>query len=78
MIAKLEKLGEKYPEFNLQSISFHTCKVLQRVISYDMGPTALPCICIAIEIPLYLAGFEPANLGSNGKNANRYTTEGGK
>jgi hypothetical protein len=27
---------------------------------------------------LYLAGFEPANLGSNGKNANRYTTEGGK
>jgi hypothetical protein len=32
-------------------------------------------IVIALKIPSLSAGFEPANLGSNGKHDNNYTTE---
>jgi hypothetical protein len=51
------------------------------VKSYDMGPPALlPLrrkVCCGILLPLkinLIAGFEPANLGSNGKLTNPYTT----
>jgi hypothetical protein len=32
-------------------------------------------ISMALKNPSFLAGFEPANLGSNGKHDNHYTTE---
>jgi hypothetical protein len=46
-----------------------------------MGPPAHPKqsvlqIFVAIKNPLSSAGFEPANLRSNSKHANHYTTEG--
>jgi hypothetical protein len=34
-------------------------------------------IFIALKNPRLLAGFEPANTGSNGKHDNHYTTENG-
>jgi hypothetical protein len=51
----------------------------------DVGPTALLllrrnscCGFFSIENPSFSAGFKPAILGSNGKHANQYTTEGDK
>jgi hypothetical protein len=50
--------------------------------SYDIGPTALlpsersrATDFMALMNPSLLAGSEPANLGSNGKHDNHYTTE---
>jgi hypothetical protein len=49
-----------------------------------MGPTALlsseksrATDCVVLKNPSSSALFEPANLGSNGKHAKHYTTEGG-
>jgi hypothetical protein len=41
---------------------------------FTSSPKEVP-IFIAIKNPLFSAGLEPANLGSNGKHANHYTTE---
>jgi hypothetical protein len=40
-----------------------------------IGVDVMLRIFMALENPPSSAGFEPANLGSNGKHDNRYTTE---
>jgi hypothetical protein len=54
--------------------------VLHAVKSYDMGLSALLStrrkVCCGFLSPkIYSAGSEHANLGSNGKQAEHYTTE---
>jgi hypothetical protein len=56
---------------------------LNAVKSYDMGQTALLLplkevvlrFVIALKNPSSSAGFEPNNLGSNGKHNDHYTTK---
>jgi hypothetical protein len=52
-----------------------------RAESYDMAPTnpskeVVLWTSITLKNPSFSAGFEPANLGSNGKHYNPQTTEG--
>jgi hypothetical protein len=47
------------------SISFHAVGIFNVT---DMGPMAVLRIFIAIKNPSSSAGFEPANLGYNGKH----------
>jgi hypothetical protein len=68
---------------DLRSVFVYTLKESFAVKFYDIGPTALlplrrKASCgffIALKNLLTSAGFEPGSLGSNGKEANKYTTE---
>jgi hypothetical protein len=84
LVANQKELGEGNNEFSLQIIFLHTSKwFLYAVKSCDIGPTDLLPLrskaCCAFLSPLkthHSAGYEPANLGSNGKHANHYRTVG--
>jgi hypothetical protein len=75
-------MGEGNDEFGLVKYFVHTCSdFLHAIKSYNMGsPTLLPLqrkMCCGFLSPLESIAFdiEPANRGSNGKDANHYTTE---
>jgi hypothetical protein len=85
-VAKQEELDEGNDEFGLakQPIFVHTSKeflICRMILRHGAdGFTSVPKgsvlrIFIALKNPSSSAGFEPANLGSNGMHANNYTTE---
>jgi hypothetical protein len=73
-----EELAKKMISFAL--ISFHTsnhCLTCHRILRHGTDGFTFPSkegvlrICIAFKNPSPSAGFERANLGSNGKHANQ-------
>jgi hypothetical protein len=60
--------------------SLTCCKILQhRAGSFTSPPKEIVLqIFITLKNPSHSAGFEPTNLGSNGKHNNHYTTENDK
>jgi hypothetical protein len=71
-------------EFCLQSIIFHARRVLLHAVNPRHGTDGFTSppkevvlrSFITLKNPSSSAGFKPANLGSSGKHANHYTTEG--
>jgi hypothetical protein len=67
----------------LRSIYVYTlkgCLTSRKILHGADGITSSPKegvlrIFISLKNPMPSAGFEPANLGSNGKHATHYTTE---
>jgi len=83
LVENQDEHAEGNDEFSTRNIFFaHRSDFLHSVKSCDMGPTALLPLrrkaCCGFVSPLKSiasADFEPANLGSNGKQANKYITE---
>jgi hypothetical protein len=78
LVAKQVETGREIAaEFCLSQGTFWTChKILYKINSFTPPPTeVVPRIFIALKNPSLLAGFEPVNLGSNGKHDNHYTTK---
>jgi hypothetical protein len=81
--SRQEECVERIMNLALRSTSVHTCKwFLHAIKSYYMGPHALPSVwgkvycgfLSPLKKSIVSARFEPANLESNGKHANHYTT----
>jgi hypothetical protein len=78
-----EEIGEGNDEFSLISIYVHSSvifmcrKILQQGADVFNSPRKEDLLQIFIPIlkSIALAGFEPMNLGDNGKHVNHYTTE---
>jgi hypothetical protein len=84
LVAKQEELAKKIMNLALQSISIYTFKgsltnrniLLHGADGFTSPPKeGVLQIFITHKNPSLSAGFEPVNLGSNGKNDNHYTTE---
>jgi hypothetical protein len=84
LVANQEELGKGNDEFCLLSIFVHTSKgslICLKILRHEANGFASPpkegvlWIFIALKNPSSSAGIEPAELGSNVKYANHYTTE---
>jgi len=79
LVVNLEDLGERNVGFCLRSISFKQVVLIHAVKCYDLASLALHPLwrnmCCCPQESIASAKLEPANLRSNGRNTNHYTTE---
>jgi hypothetical protein len=84
LVAKQEKLGEKWPWILLRSIFFHTCRdflTCSKILRHGIDGFTSPSeevgilIFIALKNPSSSAGHESSKLGSNRKHHNHYISE---
>jgi hypothetical protein len=78
LVAYQEDLDEGSDGFCLRNISFILVKFFNMAYNFMAWGDGFPSTPKEGVLRIFVAlktGFEPVNLGSNGKNANHYTTE---